>query len=71
MKLNGHETSVTLEDDFWFALTQIAERRQMTAASLIETIDRERLSTNLSSAIRLFVLCQVRSGGLKGQRRNA
>lgn len=61
--LHGHKTSVTVEDDFWASLTEIAERRRVTIASLIEAIDRDRLSTNLSSGIRLFVLNEVRASG--------
>ncbi len=68
--LDGHKTSVSVEDDFWVALTEIAEQRRMTIAGLIETIDRDRLSTNLSAAIRLFVLCQARGSRPKSQRKN-
>lgn len=60
VKIGGHATSVSLEDGFWDALTMIAEKRGVTIASLIEQIDRDRISTNLSSGIRLFVLCEVR-----------
>jgi len=68
--LDGHKTSVSVEDDFWVALAEIAEQRRMTMASLIEAIDRDRLSTNLSSAIRLFVLCEARGGKPEGQHKN-
>lgn len=68
VSIGGHKTSVSLEDAFWEALAEIARQRGMPAASLIEQIDRDRLSTNLSSGIRLFVLCQARGGGLKGLR---
>lgn len=65
VKIDGHATSVSVEDSFWEALTEIAGQRQMTIASLIEQIDRERLATNLSSGIRLFVLCEARAGKLR------
>lgn len=68
VKLNGHHTSVTLEDDFWAVLAETAERRGMTIAGLIGSVDGNRQGTNLSSALRLFVLDEVRSGGLKGRR---
>jgi len=48
----GHKTSVSLEDEFWNSLKQIAGERGMTFAA----IDRDREHANLSSAIRLFVL---------------
>jgi predicted DNA-binding ribbon-helix-helix protein len=57
VSIGGHRTSVSLEDAFWKALREIACRRQITLSGLIETINVNRKQgTNLSSAIRLFVL---------------
>jgi predicted DNA-binding ribbon-helix-helix protein len=52
----GHKTSVSLEDDFWRGLKDIAVSRHMTLSDLVATIDTGRPHGNLSSAIRLFVL---------------
>jgi predicted DNA-binding ribbon-helix-helix protein len=52
----GHKTSVSLEDEFWNSLKEIAGERGMTLAALVAAIDRNRHHANLSSAIRLFVL---------------
>ena len=52
----GHKTSVSLEDEFWNSLKEIASERGMTLAELAAAIDGDRQHTNLSSAIRLFVL---------------
>jgi predicted DNA-binding ribbon-helix-helix protein len=52
----GHKTSVSLEDEFWVALKEIATGRDMTLSDLVAAIDGERQLGNLSSAIRLFVL---------------
>jgi predicted DNA-binding ribbon-helix-helix protein len=52
----GHKTSVSLEDEFWKSLKEIAAERDMTLAQLVATIDGNREHANLSSAIRLFVL---------------
>jgi predicted DNA-binding ribbon-helix-helix protein len=52
----GHKTSVSLEDAFWKSLKEIAGQRDMTLAELVATIDGNRNHSNLSSAIRLFVL---------------
>jgi len=52
----GHKTSISLEDDFWQALKGIAARRNMRLSELVTSIDAGRVHTNLSSAIRLFVL---------------
>ena len=60
----GHQTSVSLEDEFWNSLKEIAGERGMTLAALVATIDGNRQHANLSSAIRLFVL-----GAYRDQRR--
>jgi predicted DNA-binding ribbon-helix-helix protein len=52
----GHKTSVSLEGEFWNSLKDIASERDTTPGALVAAIDRERQHTNLSSAIRLFVL---------------
>jgi predicted DNA-binding ribbon-helix-helix protein len=54
--VGGHKTSVSLEDDFWRALKEIALSHRVTLSSLIGTIDSQRHQGNLSSAVRLFVL---------------
>ena len=52
----GHKTSVSLEDEFWDSLKEIARERGMTLGALVAAIDANRQPTNLSSATRLFVL---------------
>lgn len=59
--VDGHKTSVSLEDAFWTSLKEIAMRRGMTLSTQIATIDTSRRTNNLSSAIRLFVLEHFRS----------
>ncbi|WP_425038893.1 ribbon-helix-helix domain-containing protein [Primorskyibacter sp. S187A] len=57
LTLRGHRTSVSLEDDFWQAFRDIAERRGEPVNALAARIDEERGSEcGLASAIRLFVL---------------
>ncbi len=53
---NGNKTSVSLEDQFWDALREIADRKNMSVSTLVATIDHGPNRHNLSSAIRLFVL---------------
>jgi predicted DNA-binding ribbon-helix-helix protein len=52
----GDKTSVSLEDEFWNSLKEIAGERGMTLMELVAAIDGDRQHANLSSAIRLFVL---------------
>jgi predicted DNA-binding ribbon-helix-helix protein len=61
--IDGHKTSVSLEDAFWSDLKEIAYTQQATLSKVIAEIDRARKQGNLSSAIRLFVLDQVRAHG--------
>ena len=57
----GHKTSVSLEDAFWKGLREIAVGRGKTLSDLVAAIDTERVSGNLSSAIRLFVLAHYQA----------
>lgn len=55
VSIAGHTTSISLEEPFWSALRRIAKSQGRSLASLIAEID-ERRGTNLSSALRLYVL---------------
>ena len=61
VRIAGHPTSVSLEDEFWAALGDIARGRGISAAELIAEIDRARANRGLSSAIRLHVLDHYRT----------
>jgi len=54
--VEGHKTSISLEDEFWTHLKAIAGARQITLSQLVAQIDAERERGNLSSAIRVYVL---------------
>lgn len=56
----GHRTSVSLEAPFWDALKDIAAVRGASVQALVGEIDAGRNGANLSSAIRVFVLREVR-----------
>ena len=61
--IRGHATSYTIEDEFQSELAAIATRDGKPLARLIATIDTGRdPATNLSSAIRLFVLKEMKKG---------
>jgi len=59
--IEGHKTSVSLEDAFWRSLKEIARAQQATLSDIVAEINKTRQRGNLSSAIRLFVLDQVRA----------
>ncbi|HEY6018929.1 MAG TPA: ribbon-helix-helix domain-containing protein [Candidatus Paceibacterota bacterium] len=59
--LDGHQTSVTLEDQFWNGLWEIADLKNATLTSVVAEIDHARdPECNLSSSIRIFVLGHFR-----------
>jgi len=64
--INRRKTSVSLENEFWNALREIAGPGKFALATLVEQIDRERNNINLSSAIRVFVFTYIRE--LNGRR---
>lgn len=58
VNIAGHTTSVSLGEPFWSELRAIAKEEGRSLAALITDID-ERRGTNLSSALRLYVLQNV------------
>src|SRR5262245_8315063 len=68
--VGGHNTSVSLEDEFWRALQEIANRANIPLAKLLSQIDGDRTNFNLSSAIRVFVLNYFRAGSGTDDRRS-
>ena len=63
--IDGHKTSISLEDPFWSSLKAIAQGA--TVAQTVTTINETRKQGNLSSAVRLFVLDCVRNGQMGKQ----
>lgn len=57
----GHHTSLTMEEDFWDELRAMAKMRGKSLNALVTEIDKERdLSINLCSALRLYVLAELK-----------
>jgi predicted DNA-binding ribbon-helix-helix protein len=67
----GRKTSVSLEDEFWESLREIAKGRNETLKDLVNKINADRQMFNLSSAIRVFVLDYYRNLALRGQQKEA
>ena len=49
--IDGHKTSISLEDPFWSSLKAIAQAQGSTLAQTITTINETRKQGNLSSAV--------------------
>ena len=56
-----HSTSVCLEEEFLHELKRIALIKHKSLNDLITEIDRTKKTNNLSSAIRLFVLDEIKN----------
>ena len=60
VSLSGHQTSISLEPEFIAELQRIAKMQKKSVASIISQIDEKRTAnTNLSSAIRVWILNTV------------
>jgi len=68
--IEGHKTSVSLENEFWDTMKMIAIQRKLTLSELAALIDAKREQGNLSSAIRLFVLGYYRDQLSECDKRN-
>lgn len=55
IRIAGHNTSISLESEFWGALKCIAEVRKLSLNQLVAEVDKGRVG-NLSSALRVYVL---------------
>jgi predicted DNA-binding ribbon-helix-helix protein len=63
--IRGHRTSLSLEPQFWDELKRLAEARGASLAELVAQVDAERgvaPESNLSSALRVFVLAALKRG---------
>lgn len=56
----GHRTSISLEAEFWTELRRMAKARELSVNALIADLDAKRGGHNLSSAIRLAVLADLK-----------
>ena len=55
--VNGHKTSISLEDAFWTEIKAIAKEKNTTVTDLVSDINRDKqTAANLSSTLRVFVL---------------
>lgn len=59
--IDGHRTSVSLEDAFWRGIAEAAARHGLSRAQFIGQIDHARPPTvGLATALRLVVLADLR-----------
>ena len=62
VSLSGHQTSISLEEEFINALKEIAANKNQSIAGIISDIDSNRpQKMNLSSAIRVWILNNLKN----------
>lgn len=60
ISLSGHQTSISIEQEFFVVLQDIAKQQNKSVASIIKDIDDKRKpESNLSSEIRIWILKQL------------
>jgi predicted DNA-binding ribbon-helix-helix protein len=59
IRIAQHNTSISLEPEFWAELKAIAEAEKISLNQLVARIDGARKG-NLSSALRLYVLKKLK-----------
>ena len=67
--IGHHKTSVSLEDEFWNSLREIALSLGKRHQELVREIDDRRTHANLSCAIRLYVLQYYQEKARRGDSR--
>ncbi len=72
ISIHGHQTSVSLEPEFWAVIDEMAETRSLSVSALIRTLDDQRLAgmpeRNLSSYLRVAALNHLRQPRDAGER---
>ena len=58
---NRHQTSISLEEEFYKELVRIADEQGQSINQLITKIDAQRKVENLSSAIRIYILRYIKA----------
>lgn len=62
VNINGHNTSFSLEDEFYQELILIAKRKRKPLSRLITELDDNRdPARNLSSVLRVYILEELKS----------
>jgi len=61
LTIAGHRTSLALEAAFWEALSECAHAQNKNLSQIIAQIDQTRNQTGLASAVRVWVLNQIKA----------
>lgn len=56
LRVAGATTSLSVDEEFWDGLKEIASEKQVNVTTLVNEINSARQSPNLSAAVRIFVI---------------
>jgi predicted DNA-binding ribbon-helix-helix protein len=56
LTVSGRRTTISLEQEIWRSLGDIAEREKLALSLLVEQVDRRREDASLASGLRVFCL---------------
>ena len=60
LTLNGHKTSVSIEDPFWIYFCELANKKSISLNALVSNIDLKREpGIGLATSIRIFCLTEA------------
>ena len=65
--VSGRRTSIRMEQVMWTSLTDICRREDRTINEIISMIDEKRAETNLTAAIRVFIICYYRDASVSNE----
>lgn len=61
VRVNGHRTSIKLEQDLWDALEEICHREGSSVSEICSRVERRRRQSSLTAAVRVFIVGYYRS----------
>lgn len=69
LNIMGHATSISMEPEFWEMLHQLTSDQKTSLRQVITQIDLQR-TTNLSSAVRVYILKELQKKILQSTSQN-
>ena len=71
VRVAGHRTSIRLEPAMWQALRAVAMREHVALDALVTAINRRRLESSLTAAIRVYLVQYFRAAATEEGHRRA
>jgi predicted DNA-binding ribbon-helix-helix protein len=69
--VDGHRTSIRLEEAMWDAFNEILEREGISASDLVSAVEHGRKASTLTAAIRVYIMHYFRMAATEAGHRHA